>query len=226
MKKKFVEQIKLRAELLKQFGVDYYFEREKKELKKNDKIQLLEKLRKKIGNCKLCELHLKRNNIVFGSGNPEAKIMFIGEAPGEEEDIEGKPFVGKAGKLLTDIITKGMRIEREEVYIANVVKCRPPENRTPKPIEGLTCLPFLKGQISIISPQVIVCLGKVAASYLLQRGEQMSQLRGRWFDYNGIPAMVTYHPSYLLRNPSAKVYVWKDIQEVMKKVGLPIPTKK
>ncbi|MFB3851865.1 MAG: uracil-DNA glycosylase family protein [Acidobacteriota bacterium] len=226
MKNKFKEQIKLRGELLKQFGAGYYFEREKKELQKTDKIQLLEKLRKKIGNCKLCELHLKRSNIVFGTGNPEAKIMFIGEAPGEEEDIQGEPFVGRAGQLLTDIITKGMRIAREDVYIANIVKCRPPENRTPKPMEALTCLPFLKGQISIISPQVIVCLGKVAVSFLLQRSEPIGQLRGKWFDYNGIPVMATFHPSYLLRTPSAKADVWKDIQEVMKKVGLPIPVKK
>ncbi|MCX7829595.1 MAG: uracil-DNA glycosylase [Acidobacteria bacterium] len=226
MKKRFEEQIKLRGELLTQFGAGYYFEREKKEVQKDDKVQLLIKLRKKIGNCQLCELHLKRTNIVFGEGNSQAKIMFVGEAPGEEEDIQGIPFVGRAGQLLTDIITKGMRINREDVYIANIVKCRPPENRTPRPMEALTCLPFLKGQISIISPQVIVCLGKVAVSYLLQRAEPIGQLRGKWFDYNGIPVMATFHPSYLLRNPSAKADVWQDIQEVMKKVGLPIPKKK
>lgn len=226
MRENLKEQLKLRAALLEQFGAGYYFDREKKEVQEGDKKQLLEKLRKKIGDCKLCELHLKRTNIVFGTGDSNAKIMFVGEAPGEEEDIQGEPFVGKAGKLLTDIITKGMRISREEVYIANIVKCRPPENRNPRPDEALTCLPFLKGQISIVSPQVIVCLGKVAVSYLLQRVEPIGQIRGKWFDYNGIPVMATFHPSYLLRNPSAKADVWKDIQEVMKKVGLPIVQKK
>lgn len=226
MKEKLKEQLILRAKLLEQFGVGYYFDREKKELKQSDKKQLLERLRKKIGDCKLCELHLNRTNIVFGTGDPNAKIMFVGEGPGEEEDIQGEPFVGKSGKLLTDIITKGMRISREEVYIANIVKCRPPGNRNPKPGEALTCLPFLKGQIAIVSPEVIVCLGKVAVSFLLQRPEPMNMIRGKWFDYNGIPVMATFHPSHLLRNPSAKAEVWKDIQEVMKKVGLPIPQKK
>lgn len=226
MKRKFEEQIKLRIDLLNQFEVGYYFERKKGEILNTDKATLLEKLKKKIANCELCELHLNRTNVVFGVGNPNAKIMFIGEAPGEEEDIQGEPFVGKAGQLLTNIITKGMRIKREDVYIANIAKCRPPNNRNPKPTEALTCLPFLKRQISIVSPQVIVCLGKIAVFFLLQRPEPISHIRGKWFEYMGIPVMATFHPSYLLRNPSAKADVWADIQEVMKKVGLPIPIKK
>jgi DNA polymerase len=218
-------QLKARCDLLKQFGVGYHFE-EKEEVKKVDHSTLLEKLKNKIGNCKLCDLYKNRTNVVFGTGNPNSRLMFIGEAPGEDEDIQGEPFVGRAGQLLTKIIENGIGIKRNEVYIANIVKCRPPENRNPKPLEALTCLPFLKSQISIISPEVIVCLGKVAMEYLLQRTEPISKVRGKWLEYNQIPVMITFHPSYLLRNPSAKGDVWTDMKEVMKKVGIPILKKK
>lgn len=224
MKKDFFKELQLRCELLKLFQVGYFLEekREKEQTVSMNKKQLMEKLRKKIGDCTLCDLSKSRNKIVFGTGNLDAKIMFIGEAPGEDEDLKGEPFVGKAGQLLTDIITKGMKIKREDVYIANIVKCRPPHNRTPKPFEALTCLPFLKAQISIIKPEIIVCLGKVAVTYLLNIHEPINQVRGKWFDYQGIKVMATFHPSYLLRYPAAKVHVWKDIKEVMKEAKLPI----
>lgn len=226
MKRTPENPFKVRCDLLKQFGVGYYLKREEKKDEKKDKPLLLEKLKNKIGNCKLCELYQNRTKIVFGVGNVNARLMFIGEAPGEDEDLQGEPFVGKAGQLLTKIIENGMRLKREDVYIANVVKCRPPGNRTPKPIEALNCIPFLKSQISIVSPEVIVCLGKVAFQYLIHPIETIGQVRGKWFEYNKIPVMVTYHPSYLLRNPSAKAIVWNDIQEVMKKLGIPIPKNK
>ena len=153
-------------------------------------------------------------------GNPEADLAFIGEAPGRDEDIKGEPFVGRAGQLLTEIITKGMGIRREKVYIANVVKCRPPENRNPEPEEIAACEPFLVKQLELIRPKVIVALGTFAAQTLLKTRMPISRLRGVWHAYHGIKVMPTFHPAYLLRNPQDKKTVWKDIQEVMRELGM------
>ncbi|MEK7850584.1 MAG: uracil-DNA glycosylase [Deltaproteobacteria bacterium] len=177
--------------------------------------ELLEELRAEIGDCQRCKLGKTRTNLVFGVGNPDAKIVFVGEGPGRDEDLKGEPFVGRAGQLLTDIITKGMRLLREDVYICNVVKCRPPENRNPEPDEIESCEPFLIKQLEIIKPKVIVALGTFAAKTLLKTELPISKLRGKFHDYKGIKVMPTFHPSYLLRNPEAKKDVWEDIKMVM-----------
>ena len=183
----------------------------------------LEALREEIGDCKRCKLSGKRTHLVFGEGSPDARLMFIGEAPGREEDLQARPFVGEAGKLLTRLIEK-MGFRREDVYIANIVKCRPPQNRDPEPDEVEACIPFLKAQILAINPKVIVALGRVAASALTERPIKITKERGIWLEYMGIPLMPTYHPSYLLRNPpGGKRQVWEDIQAVLNKLGLPIP---
>ena len=178
----------------------------------------LEKLRQAIGDCKLCKLCSGRIHIVFGVGNPHAKLMFVGEGPGRDEDLQGEPFVGRAGQLLTDIITKGMKLRREDVYIANVVKCRPPDNRNPEPDEVAACEPFLKKQIDLVRPDVIVGLGKFAVQTLLQSKVPITKVRGTWHSYHGIKLMPTFHPAYLLRNPADKKLVWEDIQKVMKEM--------
>jgi uracil-DNA glycosylase len=183
----------------------------------------LEALRAAIGDCKRCKLAPCRTNLVFGVGNPKARLAFVGEAPGRDEDVKGEPFVGRAGQLLTEIITKGMRIAREDVYICNVIKCRPPENRNPEPDEVASCEPFLIRQLELIKPEVIVALGKFAVQTLLRVKTPISQLRGRWFDYHGIRLMPTFHPAYLLRNPGDKRLVWQDIQQVMQALGMEIP---
>ena len=188
--------------------------------------QALDAIRAWIGDCRRCRLCEKRTHIVFGVGDPKARVMFIGEGPGADEDAQGEPFVGRAGKLLTDIITKGMGLSRSQVYIANVVKCRPPGNRDPEPDEVQACLPFLEAQIDAIRPEVIVGLGRVAIQALLKALVQITKFRGTWTDYRGSAMMPTYHPSYLLRNPSAKGQVWKDIQEVMARLGLSAPARK
>ena len=185
----------------------------------------LEDLRADIGDCQRCKLAPCRTNLVFGVGNPAARIAFVGEAPGGDEDRKGEPFVGRAGQLLTEIITKGMRLRREDVYICNVIKCRPPGNRNPEPDEVEACEPFLVRQLAIIGPEVIVALGKFAAQTLLRSKTPITQLRGRWFDYHGIMLMPTFHPAYLLRNPGDKRLVWEDIQKVMRVLGLPIAGK-
>lgn len=176
----------------------------------------LEDLRAAIGDCQRCKLCSGRTNIVFGVGNPHAKLMFVGEGPGRDEDLKGEPFVGRAGQLLTDIITKGMGLKREDVYICNVVKCRPPENRNPEPDEVAACEPFLKKQIDIIGPDIIVGLGKFAVQTLLNSKVPISKLRGIWASYHGIQLMPTFHPAYLLRNPADKKLVWEDIKQVIK----------
>ncbi len=176
----------------------------------------LEDLRAAIGDCQRCKLCSGRTNIVFGVGNPHAKLMFVGEGPGRDEDLTGEPFVGRAGQLLTDIITKGMGLKREDVYICNVVKCRPPENRNPEPDEVAACEPFLKKQIDIIGPDIIVGLGKFAVQTLLNSKVPISKLRGIWASYHGIQLMPTFHPAYLLRNPADKKLVWEDIKQVIK----------
>jgi uracil-DNA glycosylase len=179
----------------------------------------LPRIREDIGDCTRCKLHQGRTKIVFGTGNPNADLMFVGEGPGRDEDLSGEPFVGRAGKLLTDMI-KAMGLQREEVYIANVVKCRPPENRLPEKDEITTCSPFLMRQIDAIKPKVICTLGSCSAQTLLQTALGISKLRGEWFDFRGTKLMPTYHPAYLLRNPAAKPEVWKDLQKVMAVLGL------
>jgi uracil-DNA glycosylase family 4 len=185
----------------------------------------LDRIRGDIGDCTRCKLHHSRNRIVFGDGHPRARLVFVGEGPGEEEDRQGLPFVGRAGKLLTQMI-EAMGLKRENVYIGNVVKCRPPKNRTPEKDEMATCGPFLNRQLAVIGPKVIVCLGNVATQTLLGTSEAMSRLRGRWFDYHGAKLLPTYHPAYLLRNPNAKGVVWEDLQTVMAELGLELPKKK
>jgi uracil-DNA glycosylase family 4 len=179
-------------------------------------------LRGAIGDCQRCKLAPHRTHLVFGVGHPAARLMFVGEGPGADEDAQGEPFVGRAGQLLTEIITKGMRLRREDVYIANVIKCRPPGNRNPEPDEVEACEPFLLRQVELIGPDVVVALGKFAAQTLLRTKTPITQLRGRWFDYHGIKLMPTFHPAYLLRNPAEKRVVWQDIQEVMRVLGLPV----
>jgi uracil-DNA glycosylase family 4 len=173
------------------------------------------KIRTDLGECTRCKLHKTRNKIVFGDGNPKAELVFVGEGPGHDEDMQGLPFVGRAGKLLTQMI-EAMGLQRKDVYICNVVKCRPPENRAPEKDEVGECSPFLLRQIDAIAPKVIVCLGSTAAQTI--RG--ISHFRGQWLEFRGRKLMATYHPAYLLRNPSAKGEVWKDLQKVMAVLGL------
>ena len=202
-----------------------------------DPIAALRLIREDLGDCTRCKLHKQgRKQIVFGVGNPQADLMFVGEGPGADEDIQGEPFVGRAGQLLNNMI-KAMGLRREEVYIANVVKCRPPGNRTPERDECDTCSPFLMRQIAVIKPKVIVALGAVAAKNLLAINAPMSELRGRFYDFmpsgarssdpnwQGAKLAVTYHPAFLLRDPRQKGEAWKDLQMVMKYLGLKPPPK-
>jgi DNA polymerase len=175
----------------------------------------LSAVREELGDCLRCKLHNGRKTIVFGEGNPSADLVFVGEGPGYEEDQQGRPFVGAAGQLLTDIIVKGMKLKREDVYICNIVKCRPPDNRNPEPDEIEACEPFLIKQLQAIKPKVVVALGNVAAKTLLKTKEGITSLRGRWQAYQGIPLMPTFHPAYLLRNPKDKALVWEDIKKVI-----------
>jgi len=184
----------------------------------------LPRIREDLGDCTRCKLHKGRNKIVFGDGNPKAKLMFVGEGPGADEDAQGIPFVGRAGKLLTQMID-AMGLQRKDVYICNVVKCRPPENRTPEPDEVQACSPYLLRQVDAINPKVIVCLGAVAAKTLLETTRGISQFRGEWLEWRGRKLIATYHPAYLLRNPNAKGEVWKDLQKVMVELDLPLPKK-
>lgn len=175
-----------------------------------------------ISDCDRCKLGKERKNIVFGEGPPDARLVFVGEAPGMEEDLTGKPFVGLAGKLLADII-KAMGLTREDVYICNIVKCRPPRNRDPESDEIDMCLPFLKAQISLIKPEIICALGRISVQSLVNRDMKITRDRGEWHEFMGIPLMPTYHPAYLLRYPQAKRQVWEDMQEIMKELGLKDP---
>jgi uracil-DNA glycosylase family 4 len=243
------DQIKLRAEFLKAQGLDYAEVRKRKspsdqnvagasgpapssepkegrsslQASSGDPEAALEAVRETLGDCRRCRLCEGRNAIVFGAGSSRAKVMFVGEGPGADEDRQGIPFVGRAGQLLTDIITKGMGLSRDDVYIANVVKCRPPKNREPQPDEVAICLPFLEAQIEAIHPEVIVALGKSAVQALLSTPVQITKFRGQWTNFRGIDLMPTFHPSYLLRNPSAKREVWQDIQQVMARLGMTLP---
>lgn len=180
----------------------------------------IERVRAAAARCNQCRLSVKRTNMVFGEGNLNADIMFVGEGPGEDEDLSGRPFVGRAGQLLTKIIENGMKIPRDQVYIANVVKCRPPGNRDPLPDEAECCIGFLKKQIEIINPKVIILLGRIAANYLLGIESSISKARENTYQYNGIKTFVTYHPSALLRNETYKRPVWEDIKKAMKYLGM------
>ena len=201
----------------------------------SDPIAALRLIREDLGDCTRCKLHQQgRKQIVFGVGNPDAELMFVGEGPGADEDAQGEPFVGRAGQLLNNMI-KAMGLRREDVYIANVVKCRPPGNRTPERDECDTCSPFLMRQIAVIKPEVIVALGAVAAKNLLAIHAPMSELRGRFYDFmpagarssdpswRGAKLAVTYHPAFLLRDPRQKGETWKDLQMVMKYLGMKLP---
>lgn len=207
-------------ELEKEAGMEQYFYKlaSKKESVKNDVPEDLESLKREVSGCRACDLYRTRRNVVFGSGNHHAQLIFIGEAPGEEEDIQGLPFVGRAGQLLTKII-EAMGLSRDDVYIANILKCRPPNNRMPLPTEILACRENVRRQIEMIKPKVICTLGKFASQTLLNTGVPISALRGKFQEYNGIKVMPTFHPAYLLRNPQDKRLVWEDMKKVKRELG-------
>jgi DNA polymerase len=199
----------------------------------SDPIAALQVIREDLGECTRCALHKGRTKLVYGVGNPRAELMFVGEGPGADEDAQGEPFVGRAGQLLNNMI-KAMGLQREDIYIANVVKCRPPSNRVPEPEECETCSPFLMRQIAAIKPKVIVALGATAAKNLLAMNSSLGDLRGRFYDFkpagsdaswSGAQLAVTYHPAYLLRDPRQKGEAWKDLQMVMKYLGIEPPEK-
>jgi len=177
----------------------------------------LEETRKELGDCKRCKLHRTRRTIVFGEGDPETKLMLIGEGPGYDEDVQGRPFVGKAGQLLTKIL-QSIQVRREEVYITNIIKCRPPQNRNPEPDEIENCYPVLLKQIQVIQPKIICALGTFATQTLLNTDAKITALRGRYYDFSGIKVFPTYHPAYLLRNPEKKREVWEDMKEIAKQL--------
>jgi uracil-DNA glycosylase len=227
---KLIAQAQESLEMVRELGITE-FERDKVfpapgkrgELKKEEvplaseqKAEALRKLQcDEIGDCHRCKLASGRKCIVFGEGNPDAKVMFIGEGPGEQEDQTGRPFVGAAGQLLTKIIEGGMKVPRSSVYIANIVKCRPPGNRTPEPDEVASCIGFLEKQIDIIKPRVIVALGRTAANALFKKDESIMAIRGKWREFKGVPVMPTFHPAYLLHNVGSKQEVWDDIRMVL-----------
>jgi uracil-DNA glycosylase len=179
------------------------------------KRETLEEIRTDLGDCRRCKLSEGRKNIVFGSGNPKAELLFVGEGPGADEDEQGLPFVGRAGQLLTDMIEKGLKIPRPEVYICNIVKCRPPGNRKPERDEVDACRAFVERQIDAVRPRAICLLGATAAETILDSRESMGRLRGRWFEFHGIPVIVTYHPAFLLRDPSRKADTWADLKLIL-----------
>ncbi len=187
-----------------------------------DKAEALHLIREDIGDCTRCALHKGRNKLVFADGSPNARLMFVGEGPGADEDAQGLPFVGRAGQLLNNMIT-AMGLQRQDVYIANVVKCRPPGNRTPEPEEANTCSPFLFRQIDVVRPEVIVALGATAATYLLGQRQPLAGLRGRVHSFRGTRLIVTYHPAFLLRDPRQKKEAWADLQIAMRELGLKAP---
>lgn len=229
-----IKDIKKGIELYKELNIPIYLSSSSERFLKGDpeverlclkEIKELEELKDYIKDCTRCKLHKNRKNLVFGEGNPNAELVFVGEAPGREEDIEGRPFVGEAGRLLTRII-KAMGLERKDVYICNVVKCRPPRNRDPEADEIKACFPFLEAQLRIISPKVICTLGRIAAQTLLGKDFKITKQRGNWYSYKDIPVMPTFHPAYLLRNPSEKRVVWEDMKKIMEKLGLNTDIKK
>jgi len=180
----------------------------------SDVIETLEGIRKDLGDCQRCKLHRMRKTLVFGEGNPKSKLMFVGEGPGYDEDVQGRPFVGKAGQLLTKII-QSIGLQREDVYIANIIKCRPPQNRNPEPDEIEACHPFVVRQIQAIRPKIICALGTFAAQTLLKTSVKITALRGKQFDMGGIKVIPTYHPAYLLRNPEKKRETWEDMKQIL-----------
>lgn len=186
-----------------------------KGISSQSEVQRLEEIRSELGNCQRCKLHRTRRTIVFGEGNEKARLMLIGEGPGNDEDVQGRPFVGKAGQLLTKIL-QAIEIEREEVYIANIIKCRPPQNRNPEPDEIENCYPFLLKQIEAIRPRIICALGTFSAQTLLKTDVKITALRGKVYDFSGIQLFPTYHPAYLLRNPEKKREVWEDMKQIAK----------
>jgi uracil-DNA glycosylase len=189
-----------------------------------DRAEAMRMIQREIGDCTRCALCAGRNKIVFGDGDPHAKLMFVGEGPGADEDAQGLPFVGRAGQLLNNMIA-ATGLKREQVYIANIVKCRPPQNRTPEPEEANTCVPFLNQQIDVVRPQVLVALGSTAATYLLGVKSSLSGLRGRLHNCRGAKLVVTYHPAYLLRDPRQKKEAWQDLKLAMAELGLSIPAR-
>jgi DNA polymerase len=214
---KLVDETRKNIEYLEEMGIEYLpFNPGKKA---PSAPLTLEDVRGELGQCTRCRLWSGRTNIVFGVGNPNADLMFIGEAPGRDDDIQGEPFVGRAGQLLTDII-RAMGLSREDVYIANIIKCRPPGNRNPARDESETCQPFLLKQIAAIGPRVICTLGNVPAQTILNSKQGITKIRGRFHDYHGIKVMPTFHPAYLLRNPGEKTKVWEDMKQVMAELGL------
>jgi len=187
-----------------------------------DNIDSMEALIAYVSDCRGCKLHTQRRNLVFGEGNHNTSLVFVGEAPGKEEDLAGRPFVGEAGRLLTRIIENGMGLSRNDVYILNVVKCHPPKNRDPEQDEIEVCIHFLRKQISLIKPKVICGLGRIAGQAMLGGRFKISRDRGKWFSYMDIPLLATYHPAYLLRYPAAKRQVWDDVKEIMRHLGLEV----
>jgi DNA polymerase len=193
----------------------------KNKTENKSKTEQLQELAQQVAQCSRCsELALSRTQTVFGVGNPDTQLVFLGEAPGADEDKQGEPFVGRAGMLLNDIITKGMKIRREDIYICNILRCRPPNNRTPSLDEAEHCKPFLDKTLEIIQPKFICCLGSVAAKNLLQTENSIGTMRGKVYRYNNIKVICTYHPAYLLRNPAAKKQTWEDIKLLMHEMGL------
>ena len=244
-----IEELKSYFKQQQELGVEYFYLKEdhnkssddkeildeitgEKELSKDtnqmnlpdssSKKMTLEQISEEIGECTRCKLHEGRTNIVFGEGNANARLVFVGEGPGRDEDEQGKPFVGRAGKLLTKIIT-AMGLQRTDVFICNVVKCRPPDNRNPEADEMTTCGQFLTKQLISIKPEVIVCLGSIASKYLLNHKGSLGSLRGKFHPYQNSKLLVTYHPAALLRNPNFKKPLWEDMKLVLKELELPIP---
>lgn len=186
----------------------------------------LKSLARIVSSCVTCRLCKTRKQTVFSDGSPEARIMFIGEAPGADEDAQGVPFVGRAGQLLTRMIEDGMGLPRSSIYIANVLKCRPPDNRNPEPDEIASCRGYLERQIDLVKPEVLVALGKFAAQFLLETEEGIMRLRGKWGSYRGIPVMPTFHPSFLLRQPAQKKEAWEDLLAVLARLGIEPPARR
>ena len=227
---RIIRSVKSAIESEKMAGInEVYFSgskmKPKRKAKTKDAEAALKALEREVAQAMRCELAGTRTNLVFGRGNPNADLMFIGEAPGRDEDLQGKPFVGRAGQLLTKII-ESIGLKREDVYIANILKCRPPGNRNPLPSEIAACSPYLFKQIEIIKPKVICALGKFAAQTLLNTETPISKLRGQFYDYRGTKLMPTYHPAYLLRNPSGKREVWGDMKRIARELGLKVPAKR
>jgi uracil-DNA glycosylase family 4 len=211
-----LESLKTQFEYRKSCGINYFQKpEEQKSGLSEDNQSLLDKVVEEMGDCKRCKLHSLRKNIVFGVGNSNARLMFVGETPGAEEDEQGIPFVGKAGQLLTNII-EAINLKRSDVYIANIIKCRPPSNRNPDEDEITTCISFLKKQIEIIAPEIVCTLGNIATRALLDTDLEVTKLRGRFHERSGLKVMPTYHPSYLLMDPSKKRETWEDMKKIKK----------